>query len=354
MKNLIVIPTGYMGSGSSAVTDIISEFDGFQNNLGAFEYIFMHCPDGLFDLEDKLLRGNTALRSDEAIHRFLAYMKKLYGPGYWFSGYREKISPSFMDWCRELTDELCVARFDDTFWYFQDDFSTLSKRLRCYIRYLVSLPFGGRHPDGQPVHPLDYRGVSIAYPTPEDFYAAARRLLDKIFRALGRDEHHLVLDQLLLPHSLFRLDRYFDENVRVFVVERDPRDVFLLNKYYWAKDLNPIPCPLEAEEFCRAYAGLRRIETPVDDPRVIRLHFEDLIYRFDETLERVCRFLGTSDAQHTRKGTLFVPERSVNNTQLFRKKPEFAEEAELIAARLPEYLYDFPADTSAWRETEVF
>lgn len=28
MENKIVIPTGYMGSGSSAVTDLLSEVDG--------------------------------------------------------------------------------------------------------------------------------------------------------------------------------------------------------------------------------------------------------------------------------------------------------------------------------------
>lgn len=62
MKNKIIIPAGYMGSGSSAVTDLLSEIENFDVNNGDFEYVLMHCPDGIFDLEDKLLVSNTAMR----------------------------------------------------------------------------------------------------------------------------------------------------------------------------------------------------------------------------------------------------------------------------------------------------
>ena len=66
----IIVPTGYMGSGSSAITDLLTELEGYDADTGTFEYVFLHCPNGLFDLEDKLLKGNNALRSDEALHSF--------------------------------------------------------------------------------------------------------------------------------------------------------------------------------------------------------------------------------------------------------------------------------------------
>ena len=50
----IIVPIGYMTSGSSAVTDLVSEFANVNNDYGIFEYVFLHCPNGLFDLEDKL------------------------------------------------------------------------------------------------------------------------------------------------------------------------------------------------------------------------------------------------------------------------------------------------------------
>ena len=58
--NRIIIPTGYMGSGSSAITDLVAEFKDCKNEFKSFLYVMLHCPNGLFDLEDKQLNGNNA------------------------------------------------------------------------------------------------------------------------------------------------------------------------------------------------------------------------------------------------------------------------------------------------------
>lgn len=44
----IIVPMGYMGSGSSAITDLISEFKDCQNEYKSYEYVLLHCPNGLF------------------------------------------------------------------------------------------------------------------------------------------------------------------------------------------------------------------------------------------------------------------------------------------------------------------
>ena len=74
----IIVPTGYMGSGSSAVTDLVSEFKDCENSFKSFEYVMLHCPNGLFDLEDQLLIGNNAIKSDYAIRAFEKQMRNLY------------------------------------------------------------------------------------------------------------------------------------------------------------------------------------------------------------------------------------------------------------------------------------
>ena len=48
--NKVIVPTGYMGSGSSVVTDLIAEFEGYESANGSFEYVFLHCPNGVFRL----------------------------------------------------------------------------------------------------------------------------------------------------------------------------------------------------------------------------------------------------------------------------------------------------------------
>ena len=87
----IIVPTGYMGSGSSAITDLVAEFKDCQNEYKSYEYVLLHCPNGLFDLEDKLLIGNNAIRSDEAIRSFELQMKKLYDKKYWWVGNYKKL-----------------------------------------------------------------------------------------------------------------------------------------------------------------------------------------------------------------------------------------------------------------------
>lgn len=344
MSNLIVIPTGYMGSGSSAVTDFISEINGFDIGNRDFEYVFTHGPNGLFDLEDKLLIGNNALRSDEAIHAFLSFMQILhYEKNYWYGSYRSRISADFFTYCREFIQDLQPMGMSGVHWYYQENITAFSKRVRWHLRRVLAKLTKQDYLFGQPLKPLDYYDVLMAYPTPDEFYTAARRFLGKIYASMGYAEHNLVLDQFLLPHNLFRIDRYFDDRLRVFVVDRDPRDVFLLNKYIWTQQADAIPLPFDVEEFCRSYEGIRRCEASIDDARVLRVHFEDLVFRYEQTAARIYAFLGVDPQAHTRRQTLFDPRRSANNTRLFDWDPAYRAEAEIIEKRLPQYLYDFPA-----------
>ena len=118
--NKIIIPTGYMGSGSSALTDIFSEFSNTKAPNGSFEYMFLHCPNGVFDLEDKLLIGNNAIRSDEAIHEFQAAMQELYSEKlWWVSNYKKKLSKKFMRITNDYINDLTQFH-SDSFWYYQE------------------------------------------------------------------------------------------------------------------------------------------------------------------------------------------------------------------------------------------
>ena len=37
----IIVPMGYMGSGSSAITDLVSEFKDCQNEFKSYEYVLL-------------------------------------------------------------------------------------------------------------------------------------------------------------------------------------------------------------------------------------------------------------------------------------------------------------------------
>lgn len=340
MKRKIIVPTGYMGSGSSAVTDLLREISCFENNNGSFEFIFMHCPDGLFDLEDKLLYGNNAIRSDEAIHRFRAMMLCLYKcKNYWPGMYKEHISSSFIDYVDEFIGQLTTAEFVGLRWHFSEKPDGVLMQVRHYFRRIVKKLSLGKLNLSIPVK---YKTMHIAFPDKDSFYEASRGFLGHIFSDLGIKEHNLVMDQLILPHNLYRLNNYFDDNVRVIVVDRDPRDVFVLNKYRWTVKGDSIPYPLDVEEFIRFYRAMRLSESVVQDDKILRIHFEDLVYNYQDTINKLYSFLGVNSKNHKNKKMYFDPNISINNTQLFNINDSVKLECDKIAEELEEYLYQFP------------
>lgn len=343
----IIVPAGYMGSGSTAITDILSEFDGIDVPNGDFEYVFLHCPNGLFDLEDKLLYGNNAVRCDEAIHSFLKCMQELYEKKhYWVGGYKEKVSESFDIICTKFINEICY--YDpDAQWYYQEnpDFSLLIKRV--LIRIL------NKFLNGKFRNPYLYQGMHISYPTEEEFYSSARHFIESVVKAMQDGNRDIVFDQMLLPFNLFRIKNYFDERLRVIVVQRDPRDVFISNKYFWAPRNVAVPYAKNVDIFCEQYRRLMSMCRKCDDERVIYMNFEDLIYNYESSISTICQFVGINTSSHKRKKTSFIPEKSVNNTQLFTNE-KFREEGKKIETELGEYLYNFGNKHLEAVKSEVF
>ena len=56
---MIYCACGYCGTGSSVVYHLLSEYDGIESgDLGDYEHVILYTPNGLFDLEDHVLRNN--------------------------------------------------------------------------------------------------------------------------------------------------------------------------------------------------------------------------------------------------------------------------------------------------------
>lgn len=343
MKNKIIIPTGYMGTGSSAISDIAYEIYGtkeVRDDRRSFEYVFLHCPNGVFDLEDKLLKGNNILRSDEAIHSFLDCMHSLYRtPFYWPSGYYKMVSRDFYVLCKNFIDGLGLITYEDGYWYYQERPQKAIMYIKAMLQQIKRVFCREKN---RLTPPLIYEKMILAYPNQDIYYMQAKKFLNQIFDRIGIKEQSIIMDQLLLPHNLFRLNKYFDDNVRVIVVDRDPRDIFILNKYYWSRSGGMVPYPFDVKKYCEMYKAQRKMEIVVNDRRILRLHFEDLIYYYEKTLTRIYDFLDISREEHTNKGKYFNPEVSINNTQVFRRKKVFYKEAEYIERELTEFIYQFP------------
>lgn len=333
----IIVPTGYMGSGSSAITDLISEFKDCQNEHKSYEYILLHCPNGLFDLEDKLLIGNNALRSDEAIRSFEQQMNKLYNKKYWWVGNYEKIiGPNF----KSITEKFIsnIEEFSvQSYWYTHEEVDS-----KMFLKLLIRKPFKMIFKKKKFKKILKYNdGVKISFIKDKEFYKYAHDYIYEVINEISKGKNNVILDQFLLPFNLFRVDNYFDDKLKVIVVERDPRDVFITNKYIWPQRELTVPFPTEVNEFCEFYRKMRESEKKCSSSKVLRIKFEDLIYNYDDKVKEITKFLNFKSSDHINKRNRFNPDVSIKNTQLFRKE-EYLEEIKIIEEKLSKYLYDFP------------
>ena len=333
----LVVPIGYMGSGSSVITDLVSEFRGYEARNDTFEYVFLHCPNGVFDLEDKLLIGNNALRSDEALHSFLNTMRQLYDKKWWWVGdYQQRVGVEFWDCTKTYINKL-VQYTPTYYWYIQEKTNIQMFFKLAWKRIVSLLTFHKVNLK----KPLLYSPMWISFIQPDEFYEISRVYIQQILKLMGIMEQSIILDQLLLPHNLYRVDHYFGDELRAIVVSRDPRDVFIINKYIWSKQNMPVPYPTDVKEFCGFYKGLRESEKYTQSNKVLRIHFEDLVYDYENSVNQILEFLNLDSSFHTLKKTYFLPERSINNTQLFQNE-RYKEETKIITDNLSDYLYPFP------------
>lgn len=332
---MIVSCASYFGSGSSAVTDYLSEFDSVCSVAGN-EFRFLHDPDGVSDLEYNLVENHHRLNSGRALKRYRQLVDFQAGNRLF-----KRYSPYFSNRWKEISYRYIDALTDFTYrgWGLSDVRDRRSLRFigSRLINKLLHLTLWRNDPEREWSLP-GKETVYCSRPSEARFLASTRAYVDELAEAANPEGKPIVsFDQLVPPSNLDRYLRYAD-NLYVIIVDRDPRDVYLLSKYRW----NDSVVPRESiETFCRWYAYRRahRETEHLDPARVLLLQFEDLIYAYEETAARLNAFLSLDAAQHTRKKSALDPEKSIKNTRLWTQYPQEADNIRYIAEALPAYLY---------------
>lgn len=332
--------SSYYGTGSSAVTDFVSEFDNvfdFTNE----EFRFIQDPDGISDLEFNLVECFNRHNSGHALKRYRRlvdfYSGSIFGSKY--SGY-------FGDKWKKLSYEYIDGLTDFTFpgWWMYDLYDNgkwfyFRKRIANKILHKT---IWRNNPERQ-LNTLKKEITYCCHPTEDKFLSLTQNYIYNLFTSVVPvDKEIIMVDQLLPPMNLNRYTRYFDHNIQTVVVDRDPRDVFVLDKYVWKDGI----IPNDAETFCKWFEytrSHRRIEN-MDTEQVRFIRFEDLIYQYEKTTTELMNWLNLDPAKHSQPKQRFKPEVSINNTQVWKKNLQSAEEIALIENRLGEYLYPFSED----------
>lgn len=340
----IISVSGYGGTGSSAVLDWLKECEDV-DVFDECEFQICYFPDALHDLDYKLNEACCRFYdSDVAIRRFLDVCEKL---DRW---YDSVYHGQFIKMAEEYISYLTPVTWDG-YWAFDrlhtpkehiaeidrknqriEKNNKLIHQLNRLLRKLnmKQLPY-------QELLPYYNRRTMYQCIKPDGFIVKTQNFIEKLLEiATKRDTKFLAINQLLPPQFPYNYYKYFKNNVQSIVVTRDPRDM-----YYRIHNISKwpvIPCN-NVNEFIGWYKDNMADKANVNDGSILYVKFEDMIYEYERTTEKIKLFLGLEDT-HTGH-SYFNPNMSVVNTQIFKRSNQNKDDIKKIEDELPQYLYDY-------------
>lgn len=340
---MILDLTSFGWSGCGAYHDLIREYDNIEFPYkGDWEFHLLWTVDGIYDLEHKLCHKSCRVYdSDFAIRRFLDIAKHLNTSS--MIGYnRIYKNPSFYDISKKYIDKIVKIKFpghsfdDITHPNKWEDISSvynnIINRLLCN-RIARKI---GLNRIGENIQFYNAHTMMVAY-HPDDFLQVTQDYLRELISYMRKDNNKvLITDQMFPPDCPELFYKYITEKHKTIIVRRDPRDTYITMK---RGTKFPFPVPHTIDEFIWFYKHIvENTKLPNTEYR-LSLNFEDIIYKYDETIERIQNFINLGN--HTNPKTRFIPEVSINNTQLVNLYPEYSDDIAKIEAALPDSLYPF-------------
>lgn len=343
---MIVGTCGFGSTGSSVVTDYLKEFDTFQV-LDNIEFTWVSAVDGLIDLDFHLnFPHNRTSDSINAIYRYKKLcerkaksLNKLGVPSTSFLASVERFLESIVTVNWSWNDPSFASK------------SMIDKSLRKLMARTIVRRWeikNGRQWEGYPYSKIFF---SVK---PENFdYFAQEHVMD-VFRSTGVDlTRPIALDQPFPGNNPQACLKYFDDPYAI-VVDRDPRDnyTFARTKMLHSHIFHIMPTNT-VEDFVKYYRALRDNQPYKEQhERVLRIHFEEMVYHYDETTKKIRDFLHLGENPNPK--SIFDPQLSMANTQVWKRFPQFEEDIAYIEKELPEYLFDYTGCPEPDRNAKMF
>lgn len=344
---MIIGVCSYGGTGSSAVVDLLKEYNELQV-LGNAEFQYAFQPDGLEDLEYHLVKQHSRhMSGDVAIHRYINSTVK------WAETplVHKTIEPKIF---KKITYNYVNSLIQDE-WIGIDNSdymtkSVLKNSIVLGFKKIVFPVFEKITKKSWDVWPA--RGMYLSI-NPEDFYEKTQTYTTELLKAAGASfEKPVVLDQPFegdAPEQSFP----FFKDPKAIVVDRDPRDLWILAKYAgnWTGEGRFMPRK-DVKTFVNYYKELRENAKRNNSHDVITINFEDLVYEYDTTVKKIENFLSINE--HVNPKKYFDPSVSINNTRLMDRYPQSKADIDYIEKNLTNYLYDFSKYKKVNYTTSIF
>lgn len=328
-RNYILI-SGFGWSGSSAVVDLIREFDGFY--VPDMEFRIIKDPYGIDNLYYYLVENWYPSTADAAIKDFQWHAK------HWnhinrrlslMSGlnYQVIFGDEFIEATNDYIDSLVHFQYEDHWWFYdfkRSNFRNLINKVKRRIG----------------VDPYKDDRSNFARPTEEKFILETRCFINRLFDKICQENNaqNVVLDQGIAIQKYETESRYF-KNKKAIVVDRDPRDIYTdlcRANYGFGRELAETR---DVDKYIFYHEALRKgLDELRNDADVLFVQFEDLIMNYEYMLDKIYRFLDISKNEHSKKLTIFKPEESRKNIGIWKKFLSMKEMKE-IETQLQNYLW---------------
>lgn len=318
--------SGYGWSGSSALVDMLKEYQGTLEP--SVEFRIIKDPCGLHDLYDCLINKWDPLNTDIAIKRFVWFinrMNKTYSrfslhPGF---GYEKYFGDRFLQQSLEFVDNICEFDYDLFWWYMdfiKEPLEMFKKKLRKLMKTKV-------------IEKAHFSAISR-----KDFIFHVQNYIDSLFTDVIGENNQVILDQAI---SIIKYEEemQFIRNGKLIVVDRDPRDIYadlMEDGNMLGKDLQRTHDVWKYVKWHKAWR--QNIDKIKSDSNILYIRFEDLIYKYDETERIIEEFLRLDHSKHVQRKIIFNPAASKKNVQMWRNLLS-VQEIETIERELKEYLY---------------
>ena len=340
-KRLLITPTGYFNTGSSAITHMLTEIEGVENSSGVYEMRILFDPDCISDLEYNLIENPHRQNTSFALQRFKRYIDfnscPIYNHHYekLCDGNFKKISYDYLDGISDFR-YYGACHLDA---YLKGGFFWIINRI--YKKIVVSV-FKYRYTSIIPVTLLKSQKQYAGTYSRDNFINATREYIGKLLSYLNKkDLDILMLDQLVPPTNVDRYLDYLPDSYtkKVIIVDRDPRDLYVTSKMFLTSGTIPIDTREHFVEWFKWTREQSKIQQ--DSDSILRVQFEDMIYEYERTRTKIVEFCGLGNLLCQKKKTIFKPDVSINNTQVWNRYPNIIADVEKIEKLLPEYCYDF-------------
>jgi len=325
---LIIGACGYGYTGSSAVMNLLQEFDDIQvfNNC---EFTYAYRVDGLQDIEYHVMKNPVRNQSgDAAIRRFLYSSQSVRTP---IVKHPLKSKES-LKITKKYINSLIQAKYRGIEYVdirsgniFKNIFNLGVKHFILRVMFKMNL-----------YNSWFCKDLYVCI-EPDNFYDKSKQYIRDILLSMGADLNKtVVLDQPFQANAPEKCFHFFD-NPKAIVVDRDPRDLFILARYVTHRScFMPRHC---VKEFVEYFRNMRKSQKRESTDRVLFLQFEDLIYEYKKSIDAIKKFTGHSN--HIAKYNYFNPNASISNTQLYKKYTKDYSNIRYIEEQLQDYLFPF-------------